>query len=63
MINDVSGGLFDEKMSLLTSEFNKPVVIMHSRGNPGNMDKQNVYDGDLINVVSQELKERVEIFI
>jgi len=60
IINDVSGGLFDDKMIDLIAEKNLPYVIMHSRGTPQNMTKLNTYS-NLIDEIIQELKQRVNL--
>jgi len=60
LINDVSGGLYDDKMIDLIAEKNIPYVIMHSRGTPQNMTKLNSYT-NLIDEVVEELKQRVNL--
>lgn len=43
MINDISGLRFDAKMARVVRDFDVPVVIMHIRGTPKNMQKNPVY--------------------
>lgn len=51
MINDISGGQFDEGMFDLIATRNTPYVIMHIQGRPGNMQKNPVYK-DVVNDIS-----------
>lgn len=44
MINDISGLRFDYDMPKVAAEYNVPVVIMHIKGNPGNMQDNPVYE-------------------
>lgn len=44
MINDISGLRFDYDMPKVAAEYNVPVVIMHIKGNPGNMQNNPVYE-------------------
>ncbi len=43
MINDISGLRFDTKMSRIAAKNKVPVVIMHIKGTPRNMQKNPVY--------------------
>lgn len=43
MINDVSGGCYDEKMVEIIAKHQKPFVIMHSKGDPKNMQVNPAY--------------------
>ncbi|MBN2571783.1 MAG: dihydropteroate synthase [Ignavibacteriales bacterium] len=49
IINDISGFNFDIRMRSVVKEFNVPYVLMHIKGNPGNMQENPGYD----NVVSE----------
>ncbi|RPA75935.1 Dihydropteroate synthase [Ascobolus immersus RN42] len=60
IINDVSAGTLDPLMLSTAAELNVPICLMHMRGTPATMNKLNVYDGDLITVIAEELYERVE---
>jgi dihydropteroate synthase len=53
MINDISG-LRDPEMASLAAEFDVPVVIMHMRGTPKDMQSQVRYD-DVVREVVDEL--------
>jgi dihydropteroate synthase len=60
MINDISGFRFDEKMASLTAELGVPVVLMHIKGTPKDMQKDPTYD-DLIGEIIDYLKGSIEI--
>ena len=44
MVNDISGLRFDPRMPDVVSEFKVPVVIMHIKGKPQDMQQNPVYD-------------------
>lgn len=44
MVNDISGMRFDPEMPNVISRFKVPVVIMHIKGNPKNMQVNPVYE-------------------
>ena len=44
MVNDISGLTFDHNMAALVAERNVPVIIMHIKGKPGDMQKNPNYD-------------------
>ena len=50
MVNDVSGLRFDNKMAKVIADHGVAVCIMHSRGNPANMQKNPLYS-DLLGEV------------
>ncbi|MBC8345366.1 MAG: dihydropteroate synthase [Candidatus Marinimicrobia bacterium] len=52
MVNDISGLTFDEDMAPLVANKEVPVVIMHIKGSPLNMQKDPHYD-DLIREVKE----------
>ena len=43
MINDISGGGVDNSNIILAAEFNVPIVLMHMKGNPANMQNSPRY--------------------
>jgi dihydropteroate synthase len=47
IINDISAGVFDERLPLLAEKFQVPYVLMHMQGVPGNMQVNPVY-GDVV---------------
>ena len=59
MVNDISGMTFDSNMAKLISESKLPVVLMHIKGTPKNMQVNPNYD-DLIKEVSDYLRDRVK---
>lgn len=60
MINDISGFRFDEKMAPLAAGLDLPVVLMHIKGTPKDMQKDPTYD-DLIGEIAGYLKGSIEI--
>ena len=44
MVNDISGLTFDPNMASLVAERNVPVIIMHIKGKPGDMQKNPNYE-------------------
>lgn len=60
IINDISGLRFDPEMARVAAEYNVPVVIMHIKGTPRDMQINPVYQ-DLIGEISDFLKEGISI--
>jgi len=60
MINDISGLHFDSDMAKVAGEADVPVVLMHIKGTPRNMQKDPTYDA-LIPEIMTYLKESAEI--
>jgi dihydropteroate synthase len=60
IINDISGLRFDPQMPRIAARNNVPVVIMHIKGTPENMQKRPVYKA-LISEITDYLREGVEI--
>lgn len=56
IINDISALRFDPEMTSVASELNVPVVLMHMKGTPGNMQNNPVYD-DLMGEILAFFKE------
>jgi dihydropteroate synthase len=44
IVNDISGGDADPRMTQLINELNVPYIIMHMKGTPATMQKSPVYD-------------------
>ena len=62
-INDVSGGLADEKMAeVIASNPKVQYIVMHWRGHSKNMQEQVIYK-DVVKEVKEELDERVSSLI
>ncbi|MCK4957530.1 MAG: dihydropteroate synthase, partial [Candidatus Cloacimonetes bacterium] len=59
MINDISGLTFDPEMVQVASEFNVPVVIMHIKGTPLNMQTNPTY-GDLMAELVDYFTKRID---
>lgn len=60
MINDISGLRFDPDMAPLAAEHEVPVVLMHIKGTPRDMQKDPTYD-DLIGEIIEYLEGSMEI--
>lgn len=62
MVNDISGLKFDAEMAKTISELNVPVIVMHIKGTPRNMQEDPFYS-DVISEVHDELEKSVRIAI
>jgi len=60
MVNDISGLRFDRKMPEVISGHKVPVVIMHIKGTPRNMQKDPAYRA-LIPEITDYLREGIEL--
>lgn len=60
MINDISALRFDLKMRKVVSEYDVPVVLMHIKGTPKNMQDNPSYT-DVIQEISDYLSESIEM--
>jgi dihydropteroate synthase len=58
IINDVSGGILDDKMFETVASLGVPYVLMHSRGTPETMTQMTHYD-DLITDILDDLQKKV----
>jgi dihydropteroate synthase len=58
MINDISGLRFDTSMARVVSEYKVPVVIMHIKGSPRDMQKNPVYEA-LIPEIMDSLRQSI----
>ncbi len=61
-INDISAGRFDKRMAPLAAAANCPVVLMHSRATPRDMQREPFYE-NVVEEVRGELFERVNVFM
>ncbi len=59
IINDISGGNFDEGMFEVVSKLDVAYVLMHIQGTPQTM-QQNPEYGDVVYEVKRELEEKIE---
>jgi dihydropteroate synthase len=62
LINDISGLRFDPEMAKIAAKHNVPVVIMHIKGTPENMQKNPVYKA-LIPEIIDYLHGSIEIAV
>ncbi len=60
MVNDISGLRFDPKMPGVISKYKVPVVVMHIRGKPKDMQQNPVYEA-LIPEIMDYLREGIRI--
>ncbi len=60
IVNDISGLNFDPKMKDIIVEEKVPIIIMHIKGTPENMQKNPQYD-NLINEIFSYLKDSIEL--
>jgi dihydropteroate synthase len=60
MINDISALRFDPEMKRVTSEYKVPIVLMHIKGTPRNMQENPFYE-DVIGEITEYLKESIHI--
>lgn len=60
MINDISALRFDPKMKEVIAEYQVPVVLMHIKGTPKNMQENPYYD-DVIKEIIEYLKESIQL--
>jgi len=59
IINDISGLRFDKKMVDVAQKFNSPVVVMHIKGTPKDMQKNPEYK-DLLRELLEYFEERID---
>ncbi|MBZ4651154.1 dihydropteroate synthase [Thermosipho sp. (in: thermotogales)] len=59
IINDISAFRFDENMVNIAKKYDCPVILMHMKGTPRNM-QQNPFYEDTIGEIITFLKERIE---
>jgi dihydropteroate synthase len=60
LINDISGLRFDPEMAAVAADYRVPVVLMHIRGTPGNMQSNPSYTS-LIHDITEYLRESISI--
>jgi dihydropteroate synthase/2-amino-4-hydroxy-6-hydroxymethyldihydropteridine diphosphokinase len=61
MVNDVSGGMFDNDMLTTVAQLQVPMVLMHMRGTPDTMQDQTNYEEGVVDSVVHALLERSQI--
>ena len=62
IINDVSGLSFDNQMPEIIAQLKVPVIIMHMKGNPSNMQENPKYK-NLIDEIITYFEEKIDIAI
>ena len=62
IVNDVSGLSFDSQMPETIAQLKAPVIIMHMKGNPSNMQENPKYK-DVIDEIITYFKEKINIAI
>jgi len=60
IINDISGGQFDENIYKIASDFSAPYIMMHMRGTPQNMQNNTSYN-HLIKDIIYYFSERIQL--
>jgi dihydropteroate synthase len=60
IINDTSGLRYDKKMAKVAAKYKVPIIIMHIKGTPKNMQKNTGYQ-DLIGEIIEYLDKSIEI--
>ena len=60
MINDISALRFDSEMKRIAAQYKIPIVLMHIKGTPKNMQDDPYYD-DVMKEISSYLKESIRI--
>ncbi|MDH7600686.1 MAG: dihydropteroate synthase [Armatimonadota bacterium] len=61
IVNDISAGLFDPRMPALAAERKCPVVLMHIKGTPKDMQQNPSYE-DLMGEICSYLYQRIRAF-
>lgn len=59
IVNDISGGQFDEAMFRTVAELQVPYILMHNRGLPGVMQQMTGYD-DIVGDLTRYFSERLD---
>ncbi len=59
IVNDISGLQFDTEMIRVVKDFNVPVVVMHIKGTPKDMQKNPQYN-DLMREILEYFEERIK---
>jgi dihydropteroate synthase len=60
IINDISGGSLDSKMYKTIAKLNVPYIIMHMKGNPGNMMEKTNYK-DIFGELNKYFNEKISL--
>lgn len=60
IVNDISGLLFDPRMATVVAQYHVPLVLMHLKGTPQNMQENPVY-ANLCDEVYQHLEKQIQV--
>lgn len=66
IINDISGGMMDEKMLEMVGQLGVPYIMMHMQGTPQNMQTNPVYKhliGDISRFFAEQIKKATSLGI
>lgn len=61
IINDISAGSFDPEMVKVIARYQCPVVLMHIKGTPKDMQQNPEYN-DVVKEIIEFLRDRIELF-
>jgi dihydropteroate synthase len=59
LVNDISGGIFDQEMFSTVAQLNVPIILMHLRGNPKTMQQLTDYQ-DLLGEILEFLNNQID---
>ncbi|MEG0372253.1 MAG: dihydropteroate synthase, partial [Clostridium sp.] len=59
IINDISGLTFDDNMASIAAKYKVPIIIMHIKGTPKDM-QENPYYTDVIKEMKEFFKDRID---
>lgn len=60
MVNDISGLLFDPRMAAVVARHKVPLVLMHIKGTPQDMQQNPVYE-NLMDEISLHLEKQIQV--
>lgn len=60
LINDISGTDYDQRMISTLVEFNSPLICMHMKGQPQNMQLNPTYN-HVVNEITEYFKEKLDV--
>ena len=52
MINDIYAGRYDNRVFELSADWNAPIILMHMKGTPSNMQEDTKYESIIDNIIS-----------
>jgi len=60
IVNDISGGTFDDKMFKIVAEYNVPIIIMHMQGTPKTMQTTPMYK-NVVEEIYKYFEDRIRV--